>query len=153
MSARLALLAGLLLAASPAAAGDGRVPPVDNATVSKECGSCHMAFQPTFLPARSWTQMTARLADHFGEDVSLPAETVDIIRRYLTGHAGDVATNGVARKYMRWVAPDGLPQRITENPAFMREHRFPESVWRDPKVVTRSNCLACHASAQDGRYE
>ncbi len=153
MNVRLALLAGLLLTASPAAAGDSRVPPVDNATVSKECGTCHMAFQPTFLPARSWDRMRSGLADHFGEDVSLPAETVDIIRRYLTAGAGDVATNGVARKYMRWVAPDGTPQRITENPAFLREHRFPDSVWRDPKVVTRSNCQACHVDAAHGRYE
>lgn len=153
MSARLALLTGLLLAAAPAAAGDGRVPPVDNATVSKECGTCHMAFQPTFLPARSWDRMITGLADHFGEDVSLPADTADLIRRYLTARAGDVTTSGVARKYMRWVAPDGTPQRITENPAFLREHRFPDSVWQDPKVVTRSNCQACHAGAEYGRYE
>ncbi|MGD9885604.1 MAG: hypothetical protein AB7U95_36445 [Reyranella sp.] len=56
-------------------------------------------------------------------------------------------------KYMRWVAPDGTPLRLTENPAFLRKHRFPESVWKDPKVVTRSNCLACHTDAGAGRYE
>lgn len=147
------VLAGVLLAASPAFAGDDWMPPVRDTTVQKECGACHMAFQPGFLPARSWARMTAGLADHFGEDASLPDDKVEIIRNYLTANAGDVVNRGRAAKYMQWVAPGGTPQRITENPDFLRKHRFPESVWKDPKVVTRSNCAACHNGAERGYYE
>lgn len=149
---RLAIVAALLAWAAPAAAGD-RVPPVTDSVVLKECGACHMAFPPAFLPARSWRRLVHGLADHFGEDAGLPAETMEIIGAYMAANAGDVAPGGVARKYMRWVAPDGTPLRLTENPAFRREHRFPESVWKDPKVVARSNCLACHADAARGRFE
>jgi hypothetical protein len=149
----LVTLAGVLLAASPAFAGDDWMPPVRDATVLKECGACHMAFQPGFLPARSWTRMMGSLADHFGEDASLPDDKIEIIRAYLTANGGDVVNRGRAAKYMQWVAPGGTPQRITENPDFLRKHRFPESVWTDPKVVTRSNCAACHSGAERGYYE
>ena len=149
----LTLLAALLLLASPAWAGNDWMPPVRDATVQKECGTCHMAFQPGFLPARSWTRMMGSLADHFGEDASLPDDKIEIIRTYLTANAGDVVNQGRAARYMQWVAPGGTPQRITENPDFLRKHRFPEAVWKDPKVVTRSNCLACHIGAERGLYE
>jgi hypothetical protein len=141
-----------LMAVSPAVAGDG-VPPVTHPVVIKECGSCHMPFQPVFLPARSWSALLQGLDDHFGEDARLPAETVAIIGAYMTANAGDVAREGMARKFMRWVVPDGTPQRITENPAFLRKHDFPEAVWKNPKVVTKSNCLACHPNAARGRFE
>jgi hypothetical protein len=150
---RLAIVLGLLVAAAPAVAGDDWMPPVRDATVKKECGGCHMAFQPGFLPARSWDRIVDGLADHFGEDASLPVDTREVIRRYLLANAGDVVGQGRARKYMRWVAPGAAPLRITENPDFLRKHRFAASVWSDPKVVTKSNCLACHSGAERGIYE
>ncbi|MEQ9491002.1 MAG: cytochrome C [Alphaproteobacteria bacterium] len=141
------------LASTGAASADDWVPPVTNKLVQKECGSCHMAFQPAFLPARSWDHMMNTLSDHFGEDASLPEAQVAKIRAYLTKNAGDVKRQGLAREYMQWVAADGVPQKITENPAFLREHNFPGRIWNDPKVVTKSNCLACHAQAENGNYD
>ncbi|MGE5476016.1 MAG: diheme cytochrome c [Bacteroidales bacterium] len=153
-AATLALAFALSAAALPAAAGDDWVPPITDPLVQKECGSCHMAFQPAFLPARSWNRMMDELADHFGEDASLPADKAKQIRDYLTANAGDVVTKGRARKYMQWVAPGGTPQRITENPDFERKHRrIPERAWKDPKVLTKSNCPACHVAADKGYYE
>jgi hypothetical protein len=145
-------LAAFLLAAGPALA-DGGVPPVTDPLVKKECGACHMAFQPALLPARSWSRITATLHNHFGEDATLPTETVAAIGAYLTAHAGDAVGGRRAGKFMRWVAPSGAPQRITENPYFQRKHLFADSVWRDPKVVTKSNCPACHQGADQGWYD
>lgn len=153
MRRRLALAALLLGAAVPARAGGDGVPPVTDPVVRKECGACHMAFPPGFLPARSWNRLIDGLADHFGEDTGIAAREAEIIRAYLTANAGDVRPQGRARKHMRWVAPDAAPLRLTENPDFLRKHRFPGSVWRNPKVLTRSNCLACHAGAEQGRFE
>lgn len=153
MMMRRALLASLLLVSYPAFAGNDWVPPVKDPLVLKECGSCHMAFQPAFLPARSWHRMMDDLANHFGEDASLPADKVQAIRATMTANAGDVVTQGRARKYMQWVAPGGMPQKITENPDFERKHRFADKVWRDPKVVTKSNCPACHRGADNGLYD
>ncbi|WNJ98665.1 diheme cytochrome c [Thalassospiraceae bacterium LMO-JJ14] len=146
------VIAALLASTAPALAEDW-APPVTDKLVQKECGSCHMAFQPAFLPARSWQRIMNNLSDHFGEDASLPADQVAAIRAYLSENAGDVQRRGIARKYMQWVAADGVPLKITENPAFLREHNFPDRVWKDPKVVTKSNCLACHAQADRGNYD
>ena len=33
------------------------------------------------------------------------------------------------------------------------KHRFADKVWKDPKVVTKSNCPACHRGADQGWYE
>lgn len=151
---RLALALVALAATWPGlVAADDRIPPVTDTVVREECGGCHMAFPPGLLPARSWQRLLDGRADHFGEDLALPAATADLIAGYLVANAGDTAGRGLARKYMRWVAPDGTPLRITENPAFLRKHPFPDSTWADPKVVTRSNCLACHAGAAAGDFE
>ena len=144
---RALVVAAALLTASPAFAEGERVPAVTDPLVLKECGSCHMAFQPAFLPARSWERVMDNLGDHFGEDVRLPPDTAAAICATLTANAG------TSRRFMRWVAPGGAPLRITDNPAFRREHSFPERVWANPKVVTRSNCPACHAAAERGLYE
>lgn len=149
----LALPVALLLLSPPAIAGDDRVPPVTDDLTRKECGQCHMAFQPAFLPARSWEKMMDDLADHFGEDASLTPAKAQAIRAYLTTNAGDRVGNGVARSFMRWVAPEGAPQRITENPAFLREHNFRDDVWKRPEVGARSNCPACHVDAERGWFE
>jgi Dihaem cytochrome c len=34
-----------------------RVPPVHDAMTAKECGECHMTFQPGLLPAASWVRI------------------------------------------------------------------------------------------------
>ncbi len=150
---RYFLILSALFFVTTHASADERVPPITDRLVQKECGSCHMAFQPAFLPARSWDHIMNTLSDHFGEDASLPDTQVAAIRAYLTKNAGDVTRQGIARKYMRWVDADGVPQKITENPAFLREHDFPDRVWKDPKVLTKSNCLACHTQAESGNYD
>ena len=150
---RYSLILAALLASTAQASADDWVPPITDQLVQKECGNCHMAFQPAFLPKRSWQKIMDTLSDHFGEDASLPDAQIVAIRAYLTKNAGDVKQLGVAQKYMRWVEPGGAPLKITENPAFLREHNFPDRVWKDPKVVTKSNCLACHAQADRGNYD
>jgi hypothetical protein len=145
---RLAILtATILLSAAPALADGHRVQPVTDPLVLKECGACHMAFPPAFLPAQSWNRIVDGLADHFGDDASLPPDKAAAVRTYLAANAG------TARNYARWVAPGGAPLRITDNPAFLHKHRFPERVWKDPKVVTKSNCPACHDAAEKGDFD
>jgi len=148
-----ALLLAHLFATSAFAEGS-QASPVKSAIVQKECGTCHMAFQPAFLPARSWKKMMTDLSNHFGEDASLSPDKTQAIQEYLTANAGDVTNSGVARKYMMWISPTGFPQRITENPAFQRKHqRFTDRVKQNPKIVTLSNCPACHREAAKGWFD
>ena len=85
----MVIFVGAALASTAAAAsGIERVPPVGDATTAKECGECHMAFQPALLPAESWMRIMDGLKDHFGDDASLPADVAASIRGYLAAHAG-----------------------------------------------------------------
>jgi Dihaem cytochrome c. len=149
------LFAGLLLAlvATESFADDDYLPPVSDPVVRTVCGECHMAFPPGFLPARSWGALMAGLNDHFGEDIRLSSDQARHIEDYLTRHASDGPKGHGLHDFMRWIAPEGTPKRITENPAFLHEHRLPDRVWRDPKVVTKSNCPACHLRAEDGWFD
>jgi nitrate/TMAO reductase-like tetraheme cytochrome c subunit len=141
------LLAASLLALGTMhafASENERVPPVRDKLVQKECGACHMTFQPTFLPARSWTKIMAELDNHFGEDASLDVEAAKRIEDYLVANAG--------RRSWRdsWGTP---PQRITELRWFKKEHRGEVSPRARKKAGTMANCKACHLTAEQGNYD
>lgn len=155
---RLTLMTLFCLFPVAAWAGDDWLPPVTDPVVQKECGTCHMAFQPGFLPARSWAVLMDGLANHFGDNASLPMAQAQTIREYLTRNAGDapgLAGHGktLASKAMRGIAAGDVPVRITQTPLFLREHRMAETVWRNPAVTTKSNCPACHIRANQGWYD
>ncbi len=151
--AALAVSTGLLVALNTGQAGaDERYPPVTDELTKKECGDCHMAFQPAFLPARSWEKIMDNLSDHFGEDASLPPEKVAHIKKYLMENAADTRWRS---KMMRGVGKDWTPLRITELPYWKYEHEkeVPPAAWKDPKVGSKANCKACHRYADRGIYE
>jgi hypothetical protein len=101
-------LATLLLVA-PVAADGLRIPPVKDAVVAKECGACHMVYPAGLLPARSWSAMTAKLADHFGDNAELDAATAKRITDYLTANAAETADHHVLRR----LNANAVPARIT----------------------------------------
>lgn len=144
--------AGLLLSLAAPAWAD-RVAPLTDPVTLKACGECHMAFQPDFLPARSWARMMDSLDNHFGESAAMAPDKAAHIRKVLEDGAADRVGGKVASRFLRWVAPGGTPQRITENPAFLRKHDFPEREWARAEVKSKSNCPACHKRAERGDYE
>ncbi|MBP2314494.1 diheme cytochrome c [Azospirillum soli] len=116
-----------------------RVTPIAHAATQKECGECHMAFQPQLLPAASWGRIMDDLATHFGDNASLDPQAVVDIRAYLTSNAGRLG--------------DGRLTRITEQRWWTREHDFRAHIWSRPDVRSKSNCTACHRDADKGLYE
>ena len=148
----LAALTMFLLGAS-ASVADERYSPITDSTVSKECGACHMAFQPQMLPKRSREKMMAGLNDHFGEDASLDKPMTQHITAYLVANAADTSWWG--GKFMRGVKDHMVPLRITETPHWVHEHNdeVPARAWANPKVKSKANCLACHPRANRGDYD
>lgn len=136
-----------------AAQADERYRPVQDESVKKECGSCHMAFQPQMLPKRSWQKIMGGLENHFGEDASLDEATVQHVRAYLVENAADAGW--FSGKMMRGVKDGDTPMRITELPYWVREHNeeVPIWAWSDPNVKSKANCQACHRDADRGYYD
>jgi cytochrome b len=131
----------------------GRVLP-DNATWRTECGSCHLAYHPTLLPARSWEKLLAQQADHFGENLALDAQVLTEIKGFLLRNAAESRLSEPAWKISASIPAADTPLRITEMPYWKMKHNdIPEKVWRRPKVGGRANCGACHLDAEQGTFE
>ena len=154
LSLATALAAGGALTASRAQSASPAASPVSGpqATMNKECGACHMVFPPQFLPARSWVALMDGLKDHFGETAALDATATKEIVDYLVAHAADAP--GGDRHYLRGLKATDTPLRITNTPAWIREHREEVSpaAFAAPKVKSKSNCVACHANAAKGVF-
>ncbi|WP_242443125.1 diheme cytochrome c [Magnetospirillum sp. 15-1] len=152
MMKRIILAAVFSLSALPALADHVR--PVTDPETLKACGECHMAFQPAFLPARSWTRMMGQLSDHFGDNAGMASDKAERIRQVLVAGAADTGGGKAGRKALRGIALSETPLRITETPRFIAKHeRISEREWKRPEVMTRSNCVACHRGAETGSYE
>ncbi|MDH5749957.1 MAG: diheme cytochrome c [Rhodospirillales bacterium] len=149
----LAFALGCLFAAPASADGD-RFPPVSNTVTKQECGSCHMAFQPQFLPARSWKAIMAGLDNHFGENASIDNDTALEIKTYLVNNAADSGWFRNSR-ILRGVKNEWTPLRITELPRWVHEHNeeVPAQVWNRKDIGSKANCKACHRDADRGNYD
>jgi len=131
------------------------VPVVNNNTYQTECSACHFAYQPGFLPERSWLQIMTMLDDHFGENAELDADTQASITRYLQLHAADQSPGRFSRSVLRSIRHVDTPLRITKTPFFEHKHReIPVRMVADnAKVRSFSNCLACHSMAAKGVFD
>ena len=105
-----------------------------------ECGSCHLAYPPSMLPARSWTALLAGLDDHFGQNAEVDAATRQQLERWLTQQAGR--------------DPGGAtPLRITALPWWRHEHdELSAATYRRKAILPPANCGACHPGAKEGAF-
>ena len=132
------------------------VAPVADALTAAECGSCHMAYAPGLLPARSWVALMGGLGDHFGDVAELPQDQVQAITAYLVANAADTRPDhAVAARVASSVGPFQTPLRILEVPWLQHEHgEIPARLGvKNPEVGSMSNCATCHPSADAGAFE
>ncbi|MGD2055248.1 MAG: diheme cytochrome c [Gammaproteobacteria bacterium] len=130
------------------------VTPVQDTLYQEECGACHFAYQPGLLPAASWQTLMDGLADHFGENAELDADTAARLRDYLGANAADRASTGRSPRIAGSLR-GAAPLRITETAYFRRQHdEIPvRAVAGNPEVGSFSRCDACHAGAGEGNYD
>ena len=120
----------------------------------EECGSCHLAFHPNLLPARSWRKLMAEQDRHFGADLALDAQTRQALLAFMESHAAENSTTEAAFKINRSLKNGATPLRITETPYWIKKHKgITESDWRLPQVKSKANCAACHQDAEAGTFE
>lgn len=138
----VSLFAILVLIAHEAMAESSQVP-ARNDRWAAECGSCHVAYPPRFLPAPAWRGIMQGLGKHFGADASLdPAATAEI---------GAFLEQYAARD--RRAQGRGETLRITETAWFRHEHgKVPDAAWKHPAVKSAANCAACHTAADRGDF-
>ena len=126
----------------------------DNTVWRAECGSCHLAYHPTLLPARSWVRLMQEQDTHFGDPLGLDATTTAEILAFLQKYSADTELTEPAYKIKQSIPPNMTPVRITETSYWIKKHReIPDSAWRHPKIGSKANCSACHLDAEKGTFE
>lgn len=156
VSALLTLAAMAVISVAIVRVGGGIAPlgvpdmPV-SATYRKECGACHDPFHPSLLPRSSWQSLMAGLDAHFGEDASLPPDTLTEISRYLATYAAEAWDTEAGRRIAVVLPSD--PLRITASPHWRRKHHWlPGEAFTAAGVKSMSHCSACHSDAETGRF-
>lgn len=133
------------------------VQPVAHKLWNEECGACHLAYQPGLLPTRSWEKLLTEtaLSDHFGDDASLDAETLQELRDYALANAADKSYHKRSRKIALATETGDAPLRITDVRYIKRKHHeIPEKMVKGNKdVKSLSHCNKCHTKAEDGNYD
>lgn len=117
-----------------------------------ECGSCHLAFHPSLLPARSWERMLTEQDRHFGEDLFLDPETVATLRDYARANAADRGATETAVRIADAVPAGEAPQRIVELPFWEARHEglTPEDL---QAAGGKLGCGKCHGDAAGGAFD
>jgi cytochrome c553 len=149
-----ALAIGQPMAVKQSIAAPKTFPLVSNAGYLKECGSCHMAYPPELLPARSWTKILGSLQDHFGDSAQLDDATQQRIHDYLVANSADKAQNEESFAVMKSLRPGETPLRITGTPYIAGLHAAVlDPLWEgNPRPKTLAECGVCHHLAQTGNF-
>jgi len=133
------------------------VRPVENKVYRTECASCHLAYQPGLLPAKSWEKLLtpAGLHNHFGEVADLDPETLQEILVYATKNSADNSWYKRSRSITASAKGSETAIRITDVPYIKRKHHeIPNIMIKDNKqVLSLSRCDACHTKAEQGDYD
>jgi nitrate/TMAO reductase-like tetraheme cytochrome c subunit len=128
---------------SPAALAERGYAVAPNAKHQQECSSCHVAYPPGLLPARSWARIMAHLDRHYGTDASLDAASTEEIAAWLKVHAG----------FDRRATQEPPQDRISKSAWFVRQHdEVSASTWKRASIGSPANCSACHAEAGKGNF-
>ncbi len=109
------------------------------AAYQAECGSCHLAYPPRMLPARSWQKLLGGLTDHFGQNAEVDAPARAKLETFLATWAGPPQAQS--------------PLRITELSWWRHEHdEISRAVYARKAIGTAANCAACHVRAEQGDF-
>lgn len=129
------------------------LPKVTNEIYKTNCGSCHFAYQPGLLPAKSWLAIMDSPGGHPGGSLSLDKKTKAEIRKYLTQNSAENTRSKRSRKILASIG-SGVPTRISEVP-YIREkhHEINQEVFLKKSIGSRGNCIACHKTAESGDYD
>jgi cytochrome b len=132
-------------------AGRERAPALaQDAAWNDECGSCHLAYHPSLLPARSWARTFAEQDSHFGEDLSLGEESLQHLQDYAARNAAEALASPVAWKMATSIAAAQAPLRISTTAYWEERHASVDSeIW---KRVRRAACAKCHRDAEAGTF-
>ena len=110
----------------------------------QECSSCHVAYPPNFLPAKSWNLVLEGLADHFGENATVDDATKVALQQWLASRAAETDGSKRGKKLLASLG-GAAPLRLTEVPWWKRKHHeLKPATFAREGVGGRHRCESCH---------
>jgi diheme cytochrome c len=129
------------------------ITPVNNPTYEKECGACHFPYQPELLPSGSWKKIMAVLDDHFGKEIEIDTESINVISGYLISNSAEKSSAKRAVKIVKSLR-GRTPIRISETPYIIEKHDEVDPIFFNRESIgSLANCTACHITAEKGIYD
>ena len=120
----------------------------------EECGDCHAAYHPSLLPARSWVSLLQGQNDHFGDELDLDDDTINVLMHFATNNAAEKTETEAAWKINKSTPADSIPLRITETVYWVSKHEeISELTWKNKEVKSKGNCSACHMDADKSTFQ
>jgi len=133
------------------------VAPITDKVYADECGSCHFAYQPGWLPEASWRKLMdpKALENHFKENAELDEQTRKNLLDILVANSADKSRFKRSKKIMASLGEGDAPLRITETPYIKSKHEevYEEVVSKGGKVKSLSYCDKCHQKAKDADFD
>ena len=125
-----------------------------SAVYDKECASCHMAYAPSMLPARSWKKIMSDLSNHFGDNAEVSKEVKQQVTAYLERNAAEHDDGRYAKSMLGLLGKQETPLRVSGTTYFKLMHDLvkPHMVAMNAKVKTIARCNACHHQALQGKF-
>ena len=127
-----------------------------NELYQEACGDCHFAYQPGWLPKRSWEKMMepGELEDHFGDNAEMEEEDRLATLKYLLEHAAETSDYKRPKKTLASIKPTETPLRISETRYLKRKHSdIPEKLIKQKDVLSLAQCNKCHQHAKEGVFD
>lgn len=124
-----------------------------NESYQKSCGTCHFAYPPGLLPARSWLKIIDGPNAHPGGDFAMEARVKAEVKSFLVKNS---AEKGHAKRAKKILASLGgeTPVRISEIAYIKDKHRkVTPDVFARKTIGSRANCIACHKGAENGIFD
>lgn len=124
------------------------------AVYKQECASCHMAFPPNALPAKSWQAMMSNLQDHFGDDASLEENVRTKIEEFLVKNSAENSAEEASIKFLGSIGKGNPVLRISEIDYWKNKHRnIKPEIYKRESIKSKINCVSCHKWAEYGSFE
>ncbi len=125
---------------------------VVNGSYIKACGTCHFAYQPELLPARSWGKILDDPGGHPGGTLTIDKSAKMEIKHYLMENSAEKSSWKRSRKILASIG-NSTPTKISEIPYIKEKHRkIKQEIFMQKSISSRGNCSACHKSAEQGIY-
>jgi cytochrome b len=120
----------------------------------EECGSCHLPYHPSLLPASSWVALMKKQDEHFGEDLMIDGEVINQLTDFAIANSAEHGETEAARKIMDRMKPSLTPLRISETRYWLDKHEeIADETWQQSNVNGKGQCDACHSDAMQGWFE